>query len=88
MHVPLLEAYIFSKQKYILEFIKLTKMEGSKPFATPIESHNKFSILDGTFMDDRTLYRHTIGALQYVYYYSGSVSPLQLIRPLSFCTIP
>lgn len=88
MYVPLLEAYILSQQKYILEFLKRTKMEDSKPFATPIESHNKFSILDGTLMDDPTLYHHTIGALQYVYYSSCPISPLQLIRPLSLCTKP
>ena len=55
-----------SQQKYNLDLLKHTKMDGSKPLATPISSNNKFSIQDGILMDDLIIYRQTVGALQYV----------------------
>lgn len=55
-----------SQQKYNLDLLKHTKMDGSKPLATPIASNNKFCIQDGILMDDLIIYRQTVGALQYV----------------------
>ena len=53
------------QQKYILDLLQRTKTDGAKPITTRISSNSKLSILSGTSMDDPTLYRQTVGALQY-----------------------
>jgi hypothetical protein len=55
-----------SQQRYILDILKKTNMELAKPVATPMSSSSILSKFDGSTITDPTLYRSTIGSLQYL----------------------
>ena len=51
--------------KYIFELLHKTHMTEAKPSKTPCTSGSKLSKLDGDLLDDPTIYRQVVGALQY-----------------------
>lgn len=56
-----------SQQRYVLNLLKKTNMLGAKSVASPMApSMSKLSIHDGAAMTDPTLYRSTMGSLQYL----------------------
>jgi hypothetical protein len=54
-----------SQTKYITDLLHRTKMEGSKLAPTPCASGGKLSRFAGNPLDDPTVYRYIVGALQY-----------------------
>jgi hypothetical protein len=59
--VPLL-----SQQRYILSILRCTNMVAAKPVASPMSTATSLSALEGASFKDPTLYRSTVGALQYL----------------------
>ena len=55
-----------SQQKYIVEIIKRANMEACTPVATPVDTNSKLSLHHGDPVDDPSLYRSLVGALQYL----------------------
>ncbi|KAK0605599.1 hypothetical protein LWI29_028589 [Acer saccharum] len=55
-----------TQSKYVLDLLKKTNMLESKPIDTPIAAGTKLSLSDGIAFSDPTLYRSTVGALQYL----------------------
>jgi hypothetical protein len=55
-----------SQQRYILEILKKTNMDLVKPISTPMSSSTILSKFEGSTITDPTLYRSTIGLLQYL----------------------
>jgi len=53
--------------KYIFDLLSRSKMMGAKPFSSPYLAGSKMSTKDGDPLspEDTTLYRQTVGALQY-----------------------
>jgi hypothetical protein len=64
--VPSTQGVLLSQKKYILDILTRTKMSEAKPVSSPMASSTHLSILDGDPCDDPTLYRSTVGALQYL----------------------
>lgn len=56
---------ILSQQKYIVDLLKRTGMDGAKPVSTLMASSSRLSQFLGTPLLNPTLYRSTVGALQY-----------------------
>lgn len=59
--VPLL-----SQQRYILNILRCTNMVAAKPVASPMSTTTNLSAFEGASFKDLTLYRSTMGALQYL----------------------
>jgi hypothetical protein len=57
---------LLSQQRYILDLLNHTKMTDAKPVSTPMASSTKLSAFDGEPFLDHTLFRSTVGALQYL----------------------
>jgi hypothetical protein len=59
---------LLSQRKYIQELLTKTNMINCRPISTPMSSSDKISKYDGSPLssDDTTLYRSTVGALQYL----------------------
>jgi hypothetical protein len=55
-----------SQQCYIADILKRTNMELAKPISSPMSAAAPLSKLDGISMTDPTIYRSTVGALQYL----------------------
>jgi len=55
-----------SQQRYILNILKKTNMELAKPITTPMYSSTTLSKFEGSTITDTTLYRSTVGSLQYL----------------------
>ena len=55
-----------SQQCYIANILKRTNMELAKPISSPMSIAAPLSKLDGISMADPTIYRSTVGALQYL----------------------
>uniref|UniRef100_A0A2N9H347 Reverse transcriptase Ty1/copia-type domain-containing protein n=1 Tax=Fagus sylvatica TaxID=28930 RepID=A0A2N9H347_FAGSY len=64
--VPCTPGVLLSQKKYILDILTRTKMSEAKPVSSPMASSTHLSVLDGDPCDDPTLYRSTVGALQYL----------------------
>jgi hypothetical protein len=74
--VPYSRGVILSQQRYILDLLKRTMMVDAKPVSSPMASSTQLSAFEGDVFDNPTLYRSTVGALQY----------LCITRPdISFC---
>jgi histone deacetylase 1/2 len=58
-------ALLLNQAKYIRDLLCKAKMENSKPIGSPMMSSCKLSKLGSDVMTDPTLYRSTVGALQY-----------------------
>jgi hypothetical protein len=59
---------LLSQRKYIQELLTKTNMINCRPVSTSMSSSDKISKYDGSPLssDDTTLYRSTVGALQYL----------------------
>lgn len=55
-----------SHTRYVVDLLRKYKMDGAKPYASPIIAGTKMSILDGDPLPDPSEYRTTIEALQYI----------------------
>jgi hypothetical protein len=74
--IPNSQGVLLSQQRYILDLLTRTKMVDAKPVTTPMASSTSLSAFDGEPFPDHTLFRSTVGALQY----------LSLTRPdIAFC---
>uniref|UniRef100_A0A2N9EEM0 Reverse transcriptase Ty1/copia-type domain-containing protein n=1 Tax=Fagus sylvatica TaxID=28930 RepID=A0A2N9EEM0_FAGSY len=62
---------LLSQQQYITDILSRTKMLEAKPVSTPMASSTNLSAYEGEPFPDHTLFRSTVGALQY----------LSIIRP-------
>jgi hypothetical protein len=54
------------QSKYILDLLDRTQMTTSKPYLAPCAAGSKMSKYDGIPLPNPTIYRHIVGALQYV----------------------
>ena len=57
---------ILSQQRYILDILKRTNMQDAKPVSSPMASSTSLIAYEGPSFPDHTLYRNTVGALQYL----------------------
>uniref|UniRef100_A0A2N9H904 Reverse transcriptase Ty1/copia-type domain-containing protein n=1 Tax=Fagus sylvatica TaxID=28930 RepID=A0A2N9H904_FAGSY len=57
---------ILSQQRYITDILHRTHMLEAKPITTPMASTTSLSGFDGEPFPDHTLFRSTVGALQYL----------------------
>jgi hypothetical protein len=55
-----------SQQRYISDILSKTNMTLTKPISSPMSTSTTLSKLDGTSISDPTLYRSTVGSLQYL----------------------
>lgn len=55
-----------NQSKYARELIDKAKMSSCKPALTPSKPHTQLLVTEGTHMEDPTLYRSIVGALQYL----------------------
>jgi len=58
--------FILSQHRYILDILNRTKMIEAKPINCPMASSTLLSAFEGDLFSDPTLFRSTIGALQYL----------------------
>jgi len=64
--LPYSRGVILSQQRYILDILKRTKMLEAKPVNSPMASSTHLSAFEGDLFEDPTLYKSTVGALQYL----------------------
>jgi hypothetical protein len=64
--VPCTPSVLLSQKQYILDILTRIKMSEAKPVSSPMASSTHLSVLDGDPCDDPTLYRSSVGALQYL----------------------
>lgn len=57
---------LLSQHRYILDLLKKTNMIEAKPVTSPMASSSTLSAFPGDPMEDPSLYRSTIGSLQYL----------------------
>jgi hypothetical protein len=57
---------VLSQQRYILDILKCTKMIEAKPVSSPMSSTTSLTAHEGESFSDATLFRSTVGALQYL----------------------
>uniref|UniRef100_A0A2N9F539 Reverse transcriptase Ty1/copia-type domain-containing protein n=1 Tax=Fagus sylvatica TaxID=28930 RepID=A0A2N9F539_FAGSY len=63
---PLPNGFLLSQQRYIKDILSRTKMIDAKPMSTPMASSTNLSAYEGEPFSDHTLFRSTVGALQYL----------------------
>uniref|UniRef100_A0A2N9G8U7 Reverse transcriptase Ty1/copia-type domain-containing protein n=1 Tax=Fagus sylvatica TaxID=28930 RepID=A0A2N9G8U7_FAGSY len=64
--LPNAAGVLLSQQRYIMDLLNRTKMTDAKPVSTPMASSTNLSAFDGEPFPDHTLFRSTVGALQYL----------------------
>jgi hypothetical protein len=64
--VPTAEGCLLSQNRYILDILRCTNMLACKPISSPMSTSTSLTAFEGTSFDDPTLYRSTVGALQYL----------------------
>jgi hypothetical protein len=57
---------ILSQQRYILDILKRSNMLEAKPVGSPMAASTHLSAFEGEVFNDPTLFRNTMGALQYL----------------------
>jgi hypothetical protein len=60
------QGILLSQHCYIMDLLLRTKMSEAKPINTPMASTTNLSAFEGEPFPDHTLYRSTVGALQYL----------------------
>jgi hypothetical protein len=64
--IPSTNSVLLSQQRYIKDILSRTKMLEAKPVNTPMASSTSLSAHEGEPFPDHTLFRSTVGALQYL----------------------
>jgi hypothetical protein len=64
--IPTTSGVLLSQQRYITDILSRTKMLEAKPVSTPMTSSTNLSTYEGEPFFDQTLFRSTVGALQYL----------------------
>ena len=64
--IPTTNGVLLSQQRYIKDILTRTKMLEAKPVTTPMASSISLSAYEGEPFSDHTLFRSTVGALQYL----------------------
>jgi hypothetical protein len=57
---------LLSQQRYICDILKRTNLSLVKPISSPLSAATSLSKFSGSTFEDPTLYRQTVGALQYL----------------------
>jgi hypothetical protein len=57
---------LLSQHRYIMDLLKKTNMHEAKPITSPMASSSALSAFTGDPMEDPSLYRSTVGSLQYL----------------------
>ena len=63
--LPISNGLLLSQKWYILDLLGKTKMLEANPLSSPMASSINLSAFEGDPLLDATLYRSTVGALQY-----------------------
>jgi hypothetical protein len=64
--IPNAHGTLLSQQRYIVDLLKRTKMLEAKPVISPMGSTTSLTAHEGESFSDVTLFRSTVGALQYL----------------------
>jgi hypothetical protein len=64
--IPVKDGLLLSQQKYIRDLLNKTNMADAKPVSSPMSSSSALSTFTGDPMEDLSLYRSTVGSLQYL----------------------
>jgi hypothetical protein len=64
--IPSCRGVLLSQHHYILDILKRTKMFEAKPATSPMSTSTTLSAFEGSLFSDPTLYRNTVGVLQYL----------------------
>ena len=64
--IPCPEGLRLTQHKYLLDILTKHNMENSKPVQTPLATSSSLQLHDGSPPADATLYRQTVGSLQYL----------------------
>lgn len=63
--LPVKDGLLLSQQRYIQDLLNKTNMTNAKPITSPMASSSVLSAFTGDPMEDPSLYRSTVGSLQY-----------------------
>jgi len=64
--IPVKDGLLLSQQRYIRDLLSKTNMTEAKPVSSPMSSSAALSAYTGDPMEDPSLYRSTVGSLQYL----------------------
>jgi|UniRef100_A0A2N9GUC8 hypothetical protein len=64
--IPNAHGILLSQQRYIINLLKRTNMHEAKPVSSPMASTTSLTAHEGESFTDVTLFRSTVGALQYL----------------------
>jgi len=64
--IKLDSSLLLSQKRYIMDLLKKTNMHEAKPITSPMASSSALSAFTGDPMEDPSLYRSTVGSLQYL----------------------
>uniref|UniRef100_A0A2N9F0Q4 Reverse transcriptase Ty1/copia-type domain-containing protein n=1 Tax=Fagus sylvatica TaxID=28930 RepID=A0A2N9F0Q4_FAGSY len=64
--IPNAHGILLSQQRYIINLLKRTNMHEAKPVSSPMASTTSLTAHEGESFPDVTLFRSTVGALQYL----------------------
>uniref|UniRef100_A0A2N9IR27 Reverse transcriptase Ty1/copia-type domain-containing protein n=1 Tax=Fagus sylvatica TaxID=28930 RepID=A0A2N9IR27_FAGSY len=65
--IPNAHGTLLSQQRYIVDLLKRTKILEAKPVSSPMASTTSLTAHEGEYFLDVTLFRCTVGALQYLF---------------------
>ena len=57
---------LLSQKRYIVDLLRRTNMLEAKPISSPMTASTNLSAFEGDPIQDVTLYRNNVGALQYL----------------------
>lgn len=60
------DGILLTQSKYVAELLEKTKIQSAKPIKTPMATSKKLSMYLGSMFEDPSLYRSTVGSLQYL----------------------
>jgi hypothetical protein len=64
--IPMKDGLLLSQQRYIRDLLSKTNMTEAKPVSSPMSSSAALSAFTGDPMEEPSLYRSTVGSLQYL----------------------
>lgn len=63
-----------TQRRYILDLLQRCNMSDAKPVSTPMSTSPKLTAKSGTPLSDPTVYRSTVGSLQYLAFTRPDIS--------------